>query len=94
MRGSKNQGEVKMAFRPKDQIDTMLINKYVDSRADNDDLVSMVNPNEMMSAMKDFSEMQRNFMTMNAKLKSLCSAVSSKAASYRASEFPQATPQY
>jgi len=82
-----------MAFRPKDQIDMMLINKYVDSRVDNNNLVSMINPNEMMSAMKDFSEMQRNFMTLNAKLKTLCTSVNSKAANYRASNMPQMQPQ-
>ena len=37
-----------MGFRPKDQIDMMLIQKYAEEKADNSQLNVLVNPNEMM----------------------------------------------
>ena len=58
-----------MAFRPKDQIDMMLVQKYANEKADNCQYAVLVNPNEMMVAMRDYSEVQRNFMTLNNKLK-------------------------
>ena len=44
---------------------------------------------EMMGAMKDYAEVQRNCMILNNQLKSFCQAVSSKAAAYKASRLPQ-----
>ena len=77
-----------MAFRPKDQIDMMLVQKYATEKADNAQLNALVNPNEMMSAMKDFSSVQRNFFQLSSKLKTLCKDVNSKAAAYKASRLP------
>lgn len=82
-----------MAFRPKDQIDRMLVQKYANEKADNCQYVALVNPNEMMVAMRDYSEMQRNFFTLNNKLKNLCNAVNSKAAAYKPSRLPAPQPQ-
>ena len=79
-----------MAFRPKDQIDMMIVQKYASEKMDNCTYTALVNPNEMMVAMRDYAEVQRNFMTLNNQLKNLCQTVSSKAASYRASRMPQA----
>ena len=79
-----------MGFRPKDQIDMMLIQKYAEEKADNCQFNVLINPNEMMIAMKDYSEVQRNFMTLNSKLKTLCQNVNAKAVNYRASHLPQA----
>ena len=81
-----------MSFRPKDQIDMMLVQKYANEKADNAQYSVLVNPNEMMVAMRDYSEMQRNFMTLNSKLKSLCQNVNSKAAAYKPSRLPQSQP--
>lgn len=85
-----------MAFKPKDQIDMMLVQKYANEKADNAQFNVLVNPNEMMVAMRDYSSVQRNFFELNNKLKSLCKNVNSKAASYKASRLPQmeAQPQY
>ena len=71
----------------------MLVQKYANEKADNCQISALVNPNEMMVAMRDYSEMQRNFMTMNAKLKTLCQNVSSKAAAYKPSRLPQPQAQ-
>ena len=81
-----------MGFRPKDQIDMMLVQKYANEKADNAQYSVLVNPNEMMVAMRDYSEMQRNFMTLNNKLKTLCQNVNSKAAAYKPSRLPKAQP--
>ena len=85
-----------MAFKPKDQIDMMLVQKYANEKADNASFNVLVNPNEMMVAMRDYSEVQRNFFHLNNKLKDLCKDVNSKAAAYKASRLPQmqAQPQY
>ena len=79
-----------MAFKPKDQIDMMLVQKYANEKADNSEFNVLVNPNEMMVAMRDYSTVQRNFFELNNKLKSLCKDVNSKAAKYKASRLPQA----
>ena len=78
-----------MGFRPKDQIDMMLIQKYAEEKADNSQLNVLVNPNEMMAAMRDYSEVQRNFVELSGRLKNLCQNVNAKAANYRASRMPQ-----
>ena len=80
-----------MAFRPKDQIDMMIVQKYASEKMDNNSYSALVNPNEMMTAMKDYAEVQRNFMAMNNNLKELCQAVSSKAVFYKASRLPKAS---
>lgn len=77
-----------MGFRPKDQIDMMLIQKYAEEKADNSQLNVLVNPNEMMMAMKDYSEVQRNFFELSGRLKTLCHNVNAKAATYKASRLP------
>ena len=82
-----------MAFKPKDQIDMMLVQKYANEKADNAQFNVLVNPNEMMVAMRDYSEIQRNFFQLNAKLKSLCQDVNSKAAKYKASRMPKLQAQ-
>ena len=43
--------------------------------------------------MKDYSELQRNFATMNAKIKDLCRNVSSKAAHYKGVTMPRMQAQ-
>lgn len=82
-----------MGFKPKDQIDMMLIQKYANEKADNAQLYALVNPNEMMVAMRDYSEVQRNFFQLNNQLKNLCKNVNSKAAAYRQSKIPQLQAQ-
>ena len=77
-----------MAFRPKDQIDMMIVQKYASEKMDNCTYTALVNPNEMMVAMKDFAEVQRNFMILNNQIKDLCQNVNSKAAMYKASKLP------
>lgn len=78
-----------MGFRPKDQIDMMLIQKYAEEKADNSQLNVLVNPNEMMIAMRDYADIQRNFFELSGKLKNLCHNVNAKAANYKASRLPQ-----
>ena len=82
-----------MAFKPKDQIDMMLVQKYANEKADNATYSVLVNPEEMMVAMRDYSETQRNFFQLSNKLKNLCKNVNSKAAAYKASRLPQAQAQ-
>ena len=84
-----SRGKV-MAFRPKDQIDMMIVQKYASEKMDSCTYTgALINPNDMMCAMRDYAEVQRNFMVLNNKLKDLCHNVSSKAAAYKASRIPQ-----
>ena len=78
-----------MGFRPKDQIDMMLIQKYAEEKADNSQLNVLVNPEDMMVAMRDYSDVQRNFFELSGKLKTLCKNVNAKAAAYKPSRLPQ-----
>lgn len=75
-----------MAFRPKDQIDMLIIKKYASEKMDNCSYTALIDPNEMMMAMKDYAEVQRNFMSLNNKLKDFCQNVNSKVAKYKASK--------
>ena len=44
-----------------------------------------VEPEKMLNAMQDFAAVQRSFMTMQIKLKNICSNVTAKGANYRSS---------
>ena len=55
-----------MAVGPRDYIDQLLVKKYADEKVDNADIAKLVEPEKMLSAMGDFSNMHKN-MTLNLK---------------------------
>lgn len=75
-----------MAVGAQDYIDQLLVQKYAQEKVDNHDssaMTSMVQPEKMMEAMNDYSNMSRNMFTLNQKLKSACYAINAISAQYR-----------
>lgn len=79
-----------MAVGPRDYIDQLLVKKYADEKVDNSELTSMVEPEKMLNAMGDYSDMRKNMMLLNNKLNSFCAALNAKSAQYRCSRFATA----
>lgn len=79
-----------MAVGPRDYIDQLLVKKYADEKVDNPSIADMVDPQKMLDAMGDFSDMRKNMMLLNNKLSSVCAALNAKAAHYRTSRFATA----
>lgn len=79
-----------MAVGPRDYIDQLLVKKYADEKVDNPEIAKLVEPDKMLNAMGDFSDMRRNMMILNNKLNSVCAAINAKAAHYRVSRFATA----
>lgn len=48
-----------MAVGPRDYIDQLLVKKYADEKVDNPQIAKMVEPEKMMNAMGDFSDMRK-----------------------------------
>lgn len=71
-----------MAVGAFNKIDQDLVKKYLKLKTDNPDTAKMVDSQKMLSAMNDYAMMQRCMVDMNAKLKDLCSGVTSKSATY------------
>lgn len=79
-----------MAVGPRDYIDQLLVKKYADEKVDNPTIAKMVEPDKMLNAMGDYSDMRKNMMLLNNKLNSVCAALNAKAAQYRVSRFATA----
>lgn len=79
-----------MAVGPRDYIDQLLVKKYADEKVDNPQIAKMVEPDKMLNAMGDFSDMRRNMMLLNNKLSNVCAALNAKSAQYRCSRFATA----
>lgn len=72
-----------MSIGAQDYIDQLLVKKYSQEKVDNhDNITSMVNPEKMMDALSDASRMAQNFVVLNRKLQTACSAVNARAARY------------
>ncbi|MGN1125451.1 MAG: hypothetical protein ACI4SM_04615 [Candidatus Gastranaerophilaceae bacterium] len=75
-----------MAIGARDYIDQMLVKKYAQQQVDNhDNVVSMINPERMMTAMNDYASMSRNMFVLNQKLNSACSRLNARTARYTTS---------
>lgn len=72
-----------MAVGAKDKTDKAIVKRYYNLKMENLDSTKLVDPQKMIATMNDYAMMQRNFMDMNQKLKSVCSNVSAMAAVYR-----------
>ncbi len=73
-----------MAIGAQDYIDQLLVKKYAQEKVDNHDaMVSMVQPEKMMTAMNDYSSVSRNMFALNQKLKAACSSINAMSAQYR-----------
>lgn len=75
-----------MAVGARDHIDRLLVGKYAEEKTlCLEESALAVEPEKMLNAMQDFAAVQRSFMTMQIKLKNICSNVTAKGASYRSS---------
>ena len=79
-----------MAVGPRDYIDQLLVKKYADEKVDNADITSLVEPEKMLDAMSDFSNMHKNMMILQNKLQNFCAAPNTKSVYYRGSRFATA----
>ncbi len=79
-----------MAVGPRDYIDQLLVKKYADEKVDNADITKLVEPEKMLSAMGDFSNMHKNMMVLQNKLQNFCSALNTKCVQYRPSRLATA----
>ena len=76
-----------MAVGPRDTIDQLLARKYADEKVDNPQLTKMVDPDKMLEAMGDFSNMHRTMMNLNNRLNDFCANLNAKCAQYRTSRY-------
>ena len=73
-----------MAIGAVDYIDQLLVKKYAQEKVDNHDgIESMVQPEKMMEAMTDYSNMSRNMFALSQKLTTACSKINAASAQYR-----------
>lgn len=79
-----------MAVGPRDYIDQLLVKKYADEKVDNKELAVAVEPEKMLSAMRDFSTMHKNMVSLDSKLRNFCANLNALAVSYRASRMAPA----
>lgn len=79
-----------MSIGAQDYIDQLLVKKYSQEQVDNHDPIeSMVEPEKMLDAMTDYSNMARNMLTLNQKLSTACYAIKAASAQYRKAPTPQ-----
>ncbi len=72
-----------MSIGADDYIDQLLVKKYAEEKVDNhDNMESMVDPKEMMSAMNDYANMYKNMMTLKQRLNIACYAINARTARY------------
>lgn len=71
-----------MAIGAKDKIDQLLVQKYAMEKVDNSSLTTLVDSNKMLETISDYASMQRNMLSLNAKLQNICSAINAKSAVY------------
>lgn len=71
-----------MAVGARDNIDRELVRKYAKLKMDNPETTKLVDYQTMLDAMSDYARLQRDMMTMDAKLKEICSNVTSKSVRY------------
>jgi len=73
-----------MAIGAKDYIDQLLVKKYAQEQVDNHQAIeSMVEPEKMLEAMTDYSNMSRNMFAMSQQLTKVCMSVNARNAQYR-----------
>ncbi|MBS4760273.1 MAG: hypothetical protein KHX03_06210 [Clostridium sp.] len=76
-----------MAVGPRDYIDQLLVKKYADEKVDNPQIAEMVDPQKMLDAMGDFSNMHRTMMNLNNRLNEFCAGLNAKCAQYRSTRY-------
>ncbi len=76
-----------MAVGPRDYIDQLLVKKYADEKVDNPQIAEMVDPQKMLDAMGDFSNMHRTMMNLNNRLNEFCAGLNAKCAQYRPTRY-------
>ena len=73
-----------MSIGAKDYIDQLLVKKYAQEQVDNHQAIeSMVEPEKMMEAMTDYSNMSRNMFALSQNLTKVCMSLNARNAQYR-----------
>lgn len=73
-----------MAIGALDYIDQLLVDKYDQVQVDNHDPIkSVIEPEKMLGAMNEYSNMSRNMLVLNQKLANTCYAIKAAGAQYR-----------
>lgn len=72
-----------MAVGARDKTDKEIVKRYYKLKMDNLDTTKLVDSQKMLETMNDYAMMQRSILSMNEKLKDICSSVTSKAVVYR-----------
>ncbi len=72
-----------MAVGPRDYIDQLLVKKYADEKVDNPQIAKMVEPEKMLNAMGDFSNMHRTMFGLQNRLSNFCADLNAKCAHYK-----------
>ena len=75
------------------RLDQELVRKYSKLKMDNPDTTKLVDPQKILSAMNDYASVQRGMMEMNARLKDICSGVTTKSVSYMRINFNPPRPR-
>lgn len=80
-----------MAIGARDTIDQLLVQKYAEEKVDNhENLTSMVDPEKMMSAMRDYAAMQANMFALSQRLQKACYSINARTAKYKNSTIASA----
>lgn len=73
-----------MAIGARDVIDQLLVQKYAEEKVDNhENMISMVDPEKMMSAMRDYAAMQANMFALSQRLQKACYSINARTAKYK-----------
>lgn len=79
-----------MAIGARDMIDRLLVEKYAEEKVDNHDYTpSMVDPEKMMSAMRDYAAMQANMFALSQRLQAACSMINARTAKYKSTHISE-----
>lgn len=71
-----------MAIGARDNIDRELVRKYAKLKMDNPETTKLVDTQTMLDAMNEYANMQREMITLDKKLKEICSNVTCKSVRY------------
>ena len=71
-----------MAVGARDNIDRELVRKYAKLKMDNPETTKLIDTQTMLDAMQEIANLKRDMMSLDRKLKEICSSVTSKSAKY------------
>lgn len=79
-----------MGIGAQDYIDQLLVKKYALEKVDNiNAMTSVIQPEQVMSAMNNLASVSRNMFELNRQLNSACYALNAMSATYREADILQ-----